>query len=369
MLTRRSLIGLAGALAGASSLAAWLGPALSLAGCGDDQNDKAVDRAPVLDTLVTSVMTPALTTMRTTAEALPTALGALSDGPSVTTLAAARTAWSDARSAWRRTSAFAIGPSADLTLSGGILDEPCDGAKIDALAASTTPVDPKTQPATVRGFLALEYLLFDPARDDATMVASFTAPDGAGRAALLKVLAVDLRDKMVAVVDGWQTGGFLEQVRTAGKGSAAFPQQKNAFDALLTQMLVVVDRLIDITRKSASMPGLDPKAPTTDRSDHTLTDLLDDLASTEAMYGSGANSISSIVVEVNAGADQAMLTSLTTARSSLTAFAPPLRNAGADRTPAVDDLILKQRALKSALQTQVYTALGTYTSFTDKDGD
>ena len=371
MLTRRSLLGLAGAAAagGASSLALWSAPALSLAGCGDDSGAVSADRGTVLDAVSAQAIRPAMTALRDRAQALPPALDALAAGPSVDTLTAARTAWSDARHAYRATVAFGIGPSDDIEVTAGILDEPANGAKIEELAASSTPVDLSRTPASARGSLAIEYLLFDPARDDAALVASFAAPGGAGRASLLRALGPDLRDRLMAVADAWLTGGFAEQVRTAGAGSATFSSQKSAFDALLNQALKIADRTIDITRRSAGVAGSDAAAPVSDRSDHTLLDLLDDLTGLEAVYGQGASSLGSIVAEVNPGADQSMRAALSAARAALTAFPAPLRGASPDRQAAVDDLILKLRALKSALGVGVFNALGTMSSFSDKDGD
>ncbi|RYE84867.1 MAG: hypothetical protein EOO75_17620, partial [Myxococcales bacterium] len=217
MLTRRSLFGLAaGAAAGASSFALSFGSSLSLSGCSDDQNGGGVatDRSTVLDSLVREVFRPGFEPIRGQADAMVVALDALATGPTPATMQAARDAWSTLRGSYRRTMAYGIGPYDDLTLTSGILDEPTDGARVEELAASPTPVNPKTTPAKARGSLAIEYLLFDPARDDAALVASFTAPAGSGRASLLQVLGSDLRDRLVAATDAWLTGGFDEQVRT-----------------------------------------------------------------------------------------------------------------------------------------------------------
>lgn len=368
MLTRRSLFGLAGA-AGASSLALWSGSSLSLSGCSSDEGGGvATDRGTVLDSLVRQVFRPGFEPIKAQGDALVAALDALAAGPTVATLTAAREAWSTLRGSFRRTAAYGIGYD-DIAVTGLTIEEPTNTAKVEELAKATAPVNPKTTPANARGFLAIEYLLFDPARDDATIAASFAAPDGGGRASLLQVLGVDLRDKLQIVPDLWLTGGFDEQVRTAGAGSTEYTSQKAVFDALLNLTLKITDRCIDIVRKSAGLPALDKAAPTADRSDRTLTDLLDDLVGIEAVYAGGSVTLGSIVVEVNPGADQAMRAAIADARAALSAFPAPLRTAVPANQAAADELILKLRALKAALGTGVFGALGTATLITDKDGD
>jgi predicted lipoprotein len=365
---------LRGALAAGGLLPLGL---LAAQGCNEEPS-KAQDRGEVLASFVDRVALPMMGALRAEAEALAGALEALSTKPSGEALGAARARWSSARAAFRRTDAFGIGPADDIAVTGGILDEPTDLAKLTALAATSPPPDltrVQSSPASTRGFLAIEALLFEVDADDAAVLARFTdATEGPGRCALAAALGVDLRSKLVAVADAWTTGGFGEQLRTAGKGSATFRAQRDAFDLLLNRTLLVADRMLNVVRKSSGLTQNDPTTPTTDRSDRTLTDLGDDLTGIEAVYtgtweGQGGPSIGAIVAEVNAGADQAMRGALQGTRAALGAFAPPLRGASATRATEVDALIQGVRPVRRTLATEVFNALGISVGISDKDGD
>lgn len=374
-LGRRGLLALGAAL-GAVALGAGAG---QLAGC-DDEARPASDRAPVLETIVDGVVLPQLDLLHQQVTQLRTALDAFTAQPTVDTLTAARQAWSAARGAYRRTMAFAVGPGDDIAVTGGILDEPSDGAKLEELAARQPPVDltaVRSAPAQTRGFLAIEYLLFVPGQGDEQVASGFAGAAGEGRRALLSALGTDLGSKLDALVDAWAPGkgDFGAQVRTAGRGSSAYKAQRDAFDALLNQSLAIAERMLDITRLSAGVPSTTTTAPLADRSDRTRQDLQDDLAGIESLYTSKVGaaaagpSISGVVAEGNAPADATMRAALTDAGAALAAFAGPLRGSAATQAAAVDDLILKLRAVRQALSAGVFTALGVSVGISDKDGD
>ncbi|MCS6899606.1 MAG: imelysin family protein [Myxococcales bacterium] len=336
------------------------------------------DRGEVLASFVDRVALPMMKALRTEAEDLAGALEAFATKPSGEALSAARARWSSARGAFRRTDAFGIGPADDIAVTGGILDEPTDLAKLTALAATSPPPDlPRVQssPASTRGFLAIEALLFEVGTADEVLLARFTDPtEGPGRCALTAALGADLRGKLTAVADAWTAGNFGEQLRTAGKGSTTFRAQRDAFDLLLNRTLFVADRMLNIARKSSGLTKNDPATPTTDRSDRTLSDLADDLTGIEAVYtgvweGQGGPSIGAIVAEENKGADQAMRVAITGARAALEAFAPPLREAVAARAAEVDALLQGMRPVRRTLATEVFNALGISVGISDKDGD
>lgn len=363
----------------AAGLAA-LGGALALAGgCSEDEK-KAPDRSAVLVSTVDAVILPSFEALRSQAAALAAALDALAAQPSAATLEAARASWGAARGAYRQTVAFGIGPSDDIAVTGGAIDEPCDQAKLDELLALDPPADDakvRSSPASTRGFLAIEALLFAVDTPADKVLEGYTSgAQSAGRAALLRALGADLRDKLVAVCDGWAPGkgGYGDQVKTAGKGSTAYQAQRDAFSALLNQALTVADRMLNIARRSAGAAPDDLKSPVADRSDRTLADLADDLKGIENLYtgqreGKGGASVSSIVVEASAGADQAMLGAMAGAKAALASFGPPLRGAVPARQAEFDALIEKMKAVKTALSAQVFNALGVTVGISDKDGD
>jgi predicted lipoprotein len=358
-----------------SGLGLLVGASL-MQGC-EEEKAAAPDRGAVLVALVDVVVLPSLAEVATRAEAMTVALDALATQPSEASLQGARAAWSEARGAFRRTLAFGIGPSDDILVTGGILDEPTNPEKLDTLLQAQPPVDltaVRSAPASARGFLAIEALLFDPALSGEQLLARFsTDPLAEGYKATLKALGADLRDKLLAVVTGWEQD-FARQVRSAGSGSSVFRAQRDAFDALLNRSLSVSDRALDVLRKSAGITTDDPLTPVADRSDRTLDDLRDDLRGIENLYtcsrdGKSGPSVASVVAEVNRGADEGMKAALAGALAALAGFQGPLRGAAASHQVEVDELLARLRQVKTTMATQVFNALGVSVGISDKDGD
>ncbi|MCU0655549.1 MAG: hypothetical protein MUF64_09745 [Polyangiaceae bacterium] len=358
-----------------SGLGLLVGASL-MQGC-EEEKAAAPDRGAVLVALVDVVVLPSLAEVATRAEAMTVALDALATQPSEASLQGARAAWSEARGAFRRTLAFGIGPSDDILVTGGILDEPTNPEKLDALLQAQPPVDltaVRSAPASARGFLAIEALLFDPALSGEQLLARFsTDPLAEGYKSTLKALGADLRDKLLAIVTGWEQD-FARQVRSAGSGSSVFKAQRDAFDVLLNRALSVSDRALDVLRKSAGITTDDPLTPVADRSDRTLDDLRDDLRGIENLYtcsrdGKSGPSVASVVAEVNRGADEGMKAAVAAALAALAGFQGPLRGAAASRQAEVDELLARLRQVKTTMATQVFNALGVSVGISDKDGD
>lgn len=371
LVSRRGILGLGlgfgGLLAGAM-----------LAGGCEEEPSKVQDRGEVLASLVDRVILPMLAALREQSEALAGALDAFAAGPTAAALGASRERWSGARTAYRRTLAFGIGPADDIAITGGILDEPTDPEKLAKLVATSPPPDltvVQSSPASARGFLAIEALLFEVGAEDAALVARFADPaEGPGRRAALAALGQDLRGKLVAVAEAWSAGGFGEQFRRAGNGSAVFRAQRDAFDVVLNQTLVVADRTLDILRKSSGITADDPATPIADRSDRTLLDLVDDLTGIEALYtgtweGQGGPSIRAIVAEANAGADEALRGALADAFQALASFTPPLRQSFPARPAEAEALLAKLQPVRRTLATEIFNVLGVSVGISDKDGD
>lgn len=373
-LTRRRAL----ALLASTGACALGGGALTLIGGGcETPTSQKTDRKDVLADLPDVLILPTYAETTAGAASLAAAVDALGAQPSEATLAAARDAWRAARSPWRRGSSFAIGPTDDLAVTGGAIDEPADAAKIDGLLQGAAPVDPGAVaklPASARGFLALEYLLFDPTAAD--LVTRFAGEGGAQRRELAAGLAADLRAKLAAVADGWapDKGAYAVALRDAGRGSAQFGTERDAFDALLNRALAATDRTIDMVRQASGFMVTGPATPVGNRSDNALADLTNDLQGLQALYacqwaGRFGASLSEVIRDGNPGADDAFRAALDAALAALAAFPGPLRTALPANEGAVAALIERLRAVKAALSTGIFSALGIGVGFNDKDGD
>lgn len=351
---------------------------VSIAGGVDAAADRARDEPPtrqqVLVDFVRLVALPAYSELEHTGAELASALATLRAQPSAPALRAARAAWRQARSVWRQTNAFGIGPGDDLAITDGVVDEPTNADRLARLLASDTALDATavlSLGANVRGFLAIEQLLFTPPATDEEIAALFVAPAGHRRALYVDLLGADLSAKLRSVAAAWRAR-YGHELESAGRGSAAFARERDAFDALMNRALAIADRAIDIFRQ-ASGASVRVTLPIASASDAVTQDLADDLAGLEALYTCkrGATSgaaIADLVRSMNAPADAELARTLAAAKAALTAAPRPLR-AGSAEEESSRRVIAALRALKAALATGVFNALGISVGFSDNDGD
>ena len=265
-------------------------------------------------------------------------------------------------------------------MTSGIIDEPTDAARLERLLAAATPLDAtavRSLGANQRGFLAIEYLLFEPV--DATPEATaqtFAGSQGPRRALYLGLLGGDLDAKLGAVVEGWRAQ-FGQELARAGRGSTQFALERDALNALLNKSLAIADRTIDVLRLATGGMTTKVGLPVATRSDQVVPDILEDLAGLEALYTGRPRarpdavamvSVADAVRDMNANADTQMLRTLATARELVGAVPRPVRTAGAESEPVVR-AIAALRLVKAALATGVFNALGVSIGFSDNDGD
>jgi predicted lipoprotein len=372
------------ALFGLAALGIGIAGASVVAACkDDDKTTPPPDRAKILADVTSLVIVPTYVDAANQAKSLETALGALRDFASVDSLAHARDAWKTARRAWKVTDAFVFGPADDLSVTGGIIDDAADFAKIEALAQDTAPLDANAVNrlgANMRGFPAIEALLFDPAKDDAAMLAAFQAP-GDRRGTFAALLGADLRAKIDAVAAAWNGPpiDYANQLAKAGRGSAVYAAERQGFDAVVNALIAAAEVIISIhlakplgIDKTPAVPA--PELVESPRSDVSVDDIVAVLDGIDAVYfgrhaGVGGLAISAAVAAANAPGDAKMRDSLPKAKDAMRAISGPLRTAVVDRRDSVVAAHDAIREVKRCLATDVAGALGTSVGFNVTDGD
>lgn len=354
------------------------------AGCDEIETNPDSDRQEALRQTVSVVLIPLFTDLAGSVDALAASADALGKSGDEATAAVARAALLSARTLWERSQVVAIGPSDDLALTGGAIDSwPADHAALDAVVASTTPIDQttfETRPANQRGFPALEHLLFDSTVTAAVAVARLTTDaDAPRRRAAISSAARDLAKKVHAVVDAWTfPSGYGRELAEAGAGSATFGSQKDAVDKLVTAMLALAELMV--VAKLTKPLGLDTGAGPTPgyeqapRSDFTLAALAANLDAIEAVYsctydGESGASLSGHVAEVSAAADAAFRKTLAEAKSALTAVPAPFRVQLTTDTAPLAALLTAVQAVKRGIATDVASPLGASIGFGYSDTD
>jgi uncharacterized protein len=354
----------------------------SIVACRRDSTDPP-DRGKILADLSADVIVPAYNDAAAQAKALEDTLATLRDNPTAETLAASRAAWKKARSTWKTTDAFLFGPADDLALTGGAIDTTADAAKIEALVTATTPLDAAATAAlgaNQRGFAAIEVALFDPARDDAAMLAAFQA-EGHRRGTYAALVASDLRSKIDAVRAAWAQAptDYGNQLATAGRGSSVYSSERQGVDAVVNALIAAAEVIISL--RLAKPLGIDktpsvaaPELIESPRSDASIDDILAVLDGIEMVYLSRRGDASGLpladaVAERSPDTDAKLRSDLQLARDAVRAIPGPLRTAVVERPQPVIDAHAAVREVKRCLLTQVAGALGTSVGFNITDGD
>ncbi|HSD11301.1 MAG TPA: imelysin family protein, partial [Candidatus Binatia bacterium] len=166
-----------------------LGAALAI-GCGGDDGAVSSERHAMLAQIGADVVLPTYRELSTAAADLAFSASAFGASPTAETLDETRSAWRHARAAWRRGRAFEFGPAERMRTFAKIDFAPIRADRIEQEIADTAELTPEhvaALGANVKGFIAIEYLLFDPDGDDDAVLASFSGGDGR-RAAYLAAL-------------------------------------------------------------------------------------------------------------------------------------------------------------------------------------
>jgi predicted lipoprotein len=307
----------------------------------------------------------------------------LRDAPGSESLAAARAAWKKARGSWKVTDAFLFGPAEDLAVTSGIIDTAADVAKIEELVSGTAPLDAAAVGrlgANQRGFGGVEALLFDPAKDDPTMLAAFQA-EGGRRGAFGALLGSDLRSKVDAVRAAWADAPteYGKQLAQAGRGSSVYTSERQGVDAVVNALIAAAEVLIAV--RLAKPLGLDktpavaaPELIESPRSDASVDDVLAVLSGIEMIYlgqrgGVKGLPLADAVAERSPRADARMRDDLQNAKTAVRAIPGPLRTAVVERRDPVIAAHAAVREMKRCLTTDVAGALGTSVGFNVTDGD
>lgn len=197
---------------------------LGLAACKGGEppvGPEPFDRGAMLRHWSETLIRPGYGAATTAAAGLLTQVEALAvDSPDAAAVLAARTAWTQAITAWQAVQLYDFGPAENSF--GSLLEDlgtfPADTAGIEAfIAAGDTSL--ANFDRDTRGFAALDYLLFAPrGAEAATTAARLSGPEGALRRAYLRAVARDLHTRLAAVADAWAS---YEATFVASTGSDA----------------------------------------------------------------------------------------------------------------------------------------------------
>jgi hypothetical protein len=339
----------------------------------------------VLRDLGDVVIVPVYREFHARAQALTSAARAMCQAPAAASLDAAQDAWLAARGPWKQSEAFAFGPVVDLRADTAVDFWPIRVSSIEAELAKTDPVPEGYAAAlgdTVKGLPVLEYLLFDPAGDDAAVLARLA--DTAGQAtrtcAYAVALAVDVEARARALVDAWDPakGDFAGELARAGVDSQTYPERARAINAVVNAFVLLVQEVEGV--KLATPLGLrnagepQPELAESWRSDGSRQDMLDNLAGVRSMYmtsyaGRTGVSFHDAVAALDADLDAAIVAQLDATEAAVAAITLPLDQAVIDTPALVNAAFESSKELFRLMAVDMATVLGVTLGFSDNDGD
>ncbi len=352
-----------GALALLCSVVA-LGSVLALTACGDD-NDSTATRADVLKNLSINVITPTYEQLDASTAALTSALSKVCAGPDPATVAAARSAWTQAFADWNSTRAFRFGPLLEAD-AGADITFMVDTEKIDKLLAESKE---KPSPAftdeglwekgaDVRGLAAIEHLLFtrDPLDPHVCSYAAAAAMLVANSAHDVKVAWTEPNNGDPA---------FRDQLATPGKGR--YLDEQAAVGDLVNGLSMA---LTESTRALASAQAA-PPGEREDTTGHGGSRLHDELWSVLASYfgpiaGTKGKGVGDLVAAVSPTTDARVSELLADADTAVADLPTSLANASAVEIADAYEVV---RNAGTIVRAEVASELGVTLSLGDADGD
>ncbi len=191
--------------------------------CKDDDDSLATpgfDRPAMLHAYADNLIRPAFNELKAKTDALQTATAAFTDSPDAARLTAVQNAWVAAFTAYQSATPYNFGPAGEDGLRKSLVEEiatfPVSPSKIEGTvtsgAANVTDFN-----RDARGFLAVEYLLFDPSGDHSAQLSQLiTDPK---RRAVLTGLTADLQRRVNEVQTAW-AGAYADQFAADASTSA-----------------------------------------------------------------------------------------------------------------------------------------------------
>jgi predicted lipoprotein len=346
--------------------------------------EKPYDRKKLLTDTASLVIAPRFSALFAEAARLESALKAFCQTPQEPTLQEARAVWSAFRGAWKQLEVVGFGPMMELRLRSFLDWWPVNLSGIEQEIAGTAVLDEKMildTGAGKRGMGALESLLFVPEEAIGVTVSRFSQGEaGLRRCAYLLAISAVMTKKAEEASKSWAIGGaYFQSFVEAGRGSTVFLSEQAAFDAMINQMISLIDGIVEnklgvpLGKKSGTPR---PESVEAQRSSRSIEDLRDSLRGLAALFivreeSEGLiSSIRGLLLSRNQTALESKIRNEIAAFDrALAAISSPLHLAIAQETAAVDAAWEAARQLRLTLSVDLTAVLGTVVNFTDNDGD
>lgn len=194
---------------------------IGLNACSEDEPDQDIsfDRAPMLSSLADGLIIPNLQSLNRSVSTLAAASDTFIETTNNANLNALRNTWSIAVEDFQHCTAFGFGPG---SLSLGAFPSVLGVFPIDENQVETNILDPEFNlPASfdrdVRGFFAVEYLIYGNNQTDAEIIAGFSAE----RKAYLSLIVSELASTFTEIVAEWDANYRAEFISSDGTSAGS----------------------------------------------------------------------------------------------------------------------------------------------------
>ncbi len=305
------------------------------------------------------------------------ALHSLCADPNGEKLAAARTAWRDARTPWMRSQSMWFGPVMDRRSRTLVDWSPIDPERIESTLAKRESVSADDVReffgSTQRGLGAIEYVIFGA---DSAALASLDDPGGI-RCQYLAALGDVVAEEMAAVLADWtgdgSNGGYAGYFK--GTAGVALVEQQ-AIDEVVRTSVFMTRSIADMKLgKALGSDGgnRDPSAIPGAGGNNAVADLRNQVLGMQDTYlgagTDGALGISALVRGASEEADERMRGHFTVALAAIDRLQEPLQTTVLSEPEPARQAHRRMQELQRALNTEVVSLLGVTVGFADTDGD
>lgn len=189
-----------------------------ISACKNKNSDPAerFDRAKMLENYAQNLIKPAFQDLQNRVNTLQIATNTFVQNTNLQNLQSLQTAWEQAYTSWQYANAYNFGPAGEQGLRKGLIEEigtfPISETKIEE-NISNNNANFNDFNRDARGFLAVEYLIFDLNEDNNVIIANFAATN---RKNFLTSVVNHLKTRVDEVVTTWNTSYFNEFISNTG---------------------------------------------------------------------------------------------------------------------------------------------------------
>ncbi len=350
-----------------------------LVSCKPKEEDETAsyNRTPLLEHYAKDIIRPAYADLQTSTDALKTAIDALVANVDNTNLVAAQNAWVEAYSDFQYINAYNFGPAGEEGVNKTLTDEigvfPTSTSKIENFITLNDNTNNNFDRDS-RGFLAIEYLLFNLAGDNNIILAALA---DANRKNYLVSITNHSKTKIDAVVTAWES---YEQEFISNSGSDAGSSISYLFNSYLQGFELLKNYKVGLP---AGLRAGQIVTEETKVAGYYSGKSLDFIkahynAVEQAWYGKDKAGVDGIGFEdylKNVEGGQALVNqtiaqfaSIQTAMNAVPTNVTLPSTIQTDKT-TVDELYLQLSALTRFIKSDISSLLGIYITYTSGDGD